>query len=153
MLFIALSLPAGASTPAMDFTLKSNQGDNLRLFDYRGRVVMLSFIKDRCRNCEQQLRALDDLQKRYGGQGLQILAIAADLSADRASALGAELKLSFPILLDHERRATVMYQATLMPLVVLVDKDGMRRYQHQDFRAGDEREYDSEAQLLLREWQ
>src|SRR3569833_2253937 len=65
-----------AAEDAQDFTLKSVEGENLRLKDFRGSVVILSFIQGRCRSlCEEQLRALQELHERYNPFGLQILGI------------------------------------------------------------------------------
>src|SRR3569623_118095 len=118
MLFIALSLPAGASTPAVDFTLKSNQGDNLRLFDYRGRVVMLSFIKDRCRNCEQQLRALG---AKVGGDGeyLQALTAVAFLQVVERAQLLFAIAAAVLDEAQHDHAAAVIEQAHIIALIAL----------------------------------
>lgn len=145
--------PAHAADEAPDFTLKSLQGENLRLKDYRGSVVILSFITGRCRNCEQQLRALDELHKRYNPVGLQVLGISADLTNERAAALREELKLGFPILLDKDKQTTQQYQATLMPALVVVDKDGRQRYLHQNSTDADVQAYEAELRQLLNEWQ
>ena len=89
-----------AAEDAPDFTLKSVEGENLRLKDYRGSGVILSFIQGRCRShCEEQLRALLELLERYNPVGLHILGISS-MSNERAAALREELKLDFPILLD-----------------------------------------------------
>ena len=142
-----------AAEDAPDFTLKSVEGENLRLKDYRGSVVILSFIQGRCRShCEEQLRALQELHERYNPVGLQILGISS-MSNERAAALREELKLDFPILLDKDQQATQQYQATLMPTLVLVDKDGRRRFLHQDYRDADEQQYETELRQLLKEWQ
>ena len=153
LLALLLLGQAQAADDAPDFTLKSVEGENLRLKDYRGSVVILSFIQGRCRShCEEQLRALQELHERYNPVGLQKLGISS-LSNERAAARREELKLDFPILLDKEQQATQQYQATIMPTLVLVDKDCRRRFLHQDYRDADERQYETELRQLLNEWQ
>ena len=150
---LVFSASVHATDDAPDFTLKSVEGENLRLKDYRGNVVILSFIKGRCRGrCEEQLRTLQELHERYNPVGLQVLGIGSDMSNERAAALREQLQLDFPILLDKDQQATRQYRATLMPTMVLVDKDGRRRYLHQDFRETDERQYEAELRQLLNEW-
>lgn len=151
-LLTALPLRADDAAP-LDFTLKSIDGDNLRLLDYRGSVVILSFFDGRCRDCEQQLRALDELQRRYNELGLRVLGIT-DPNNERAAKLSEKLKLSFPILLDRDQLSRRQVDAnTLMPALVLVDKDGRQRYLHPDYRDADELKYESELRQLLNEWQ
>lgn len=142
-----------AEAEALDFTLKSTEGDNLRLLDYRGSVVILSFIKGRCRNCERQLRALDALHKRYHPLGLHVLGISADMGSERAAALSEKLQLGFPILLDDRQVASQRYRSALMPALVVVDKDGRQRFLHQDYREVDAGKYEAELRQLLNEWQ
>ena len=150
--FTPAAFAAAPPLAAPDFILKSTQGENLRLSEYRGQVVLLAFIKTRCRPCEDQLRALDALNKRYAAQGARSFIISADLNLAAASAFGAGLGLSFPILIDPDRRVTALYQAALMPTLVMVDKDGKQRYVHQGYRETDEREYENELRQLLSEW-
>lgn len=159
LLLLAAAAPVLAAAPltevppAPDFILKSTQGDNLRLAEYRGQVVMLAFLKDRCRACEQQLQALNALHQRYAGQGLHIFALAADLDLGAAQTLAAGLHLGFPILIDRDKVITPRYQIDLMPTLVLVDKDGKQRYVHKGYRDTDEPEYEKELRQLLSEWQ
>jgi len=138
---------------APDFILKSTQGGNLRLAEYRGHVVMLAFFKNRCRTCEQQLQTLDRLYKRYADQGARAFAVSADLGLAAAQATAAGLQLDFPILIDHDKVITPLYQIDLMPTLVLVDKDGKQRYVHKGYRDTDVADYEKELRQLLSEWQ
>ena len=50
--------------PAPDFVLKSASGENLRLSEYRGDVVMINFWATWCGPCRQEMPLLDDLYGR-----------------------------------------------------------------------------------------
>ena len=52
----------GAEAP--DFVLKSLSGKNLRLSEYRGDVVMLSFWATWCGDCRAQLDELGAMRER-----------------------------------------------------------------------------------------
>ena len=47
--------------PAPDFTLKSDSGENLRLSEFRGEVVMINFWASWCGPCRQEMPLLDEL--------------------------------------------------------------------------------------------
>ena len=47
--------------PAPDFALKSSTGENLRLSEYRGDVVMINFWATWCGPCRQEMPLLDEL--------------------------------------------------------------------------------------------
>ena len=79
MLLTATLLPAlavGADAvvpgqPAPDFALKNAAGENLRLSEWRGEVVLLSFWAGWCGRCSDQLQQLEQIQKEYAGRGLK----------------------------------------------------------------------------------
>ena len=65
--FAASTLAAGGmeGQTAPDFALKSSTGENLRLSEYRGDVVMINFWATWCGPCRQEMPLLDELYNRY----------------------------------------------------------------------------------------
>src|SRR5450755_4654263 len=55
---------------APDFALHAVGGNNVRLSEHRGDVVVLSFWGSRCGQCRMQLAALDRSFKTYHSAGL-----------------------------------------------------------------------------------
>lgn len=139
------------SEPAPDFALKNAQGENLRLSEYRGEVVMLTFWASWCGRCRDQLAQLANLHSRHGEAGLRILSVTIDDDPDRARAIMADLRLGFPVLFDADKTVARLYDPRTMPLTVIIDHAGTVRHLHEGYRRGDEESYQSELMALLAE--
>ena len=84
--FAASSLASSglAGQPAPDFVLKSSTGENLRLSEYRGDVVMINFWATWCGPCRQEMPLLDELYSRYQRVGFNLLGVNIDDDSSRA---------------------------------------------------------------------
>ena len=150
--FACLSAPAGTVEPgvaAPDFALKSLDGRNLRLSEYRGRVVVLSFWASWCGRCREQLPELAALRQRYQDAGLQVLAIGLD--EDAQSARSASRNVEFPVLLDTGKHVAREYDPGKLPLTVLIDRHGQIRHVHSGYRNADTETYVAQLDALLAE--
>ena len=137
----------GAEAP--DFVLKSFAGKNLRLSEYRGEVVMLSFWATWCGDCRAQLTELGVMRDRYQDAGVELLAISLDQSSRQASEMTAGAP--YPVLHDAVGDVGRLYDVTKMPVMVLIDRGGVVREVFEGFRRGNEEQYLEHVQALLRE--
>ena len=76
---------------APDFVLKSATGENLRLSEYRGDVVMINFWATWCGPCRQEMPLLDELYGRYQRVGFNLLGVNIEDDSRGAMAMGNEL--------------------------------------------------------------
>ena len=134
---------------APDFALKSLAGKNLRLSEYRGEVVMLSFWATWCGDCRAQLAELGAMRERYRDAGVELLAVSLDQSARQASEATAEA--GYPVLHDAAGEVGRLYDIDKMPVMVLIDRGGVVRDVFEGFRRGNEQQYLERVQALLRE--
>ena len=137
----------GADAP--DFVLKSVAGKNLRLSEYRGDVVMLSFWASWCGDCRAQLDELGAMRDRYRDAGIELLAVSLDQNASQASEMLDAA--SYPVLHDAGGVVGRLYDVTKMPVMVLIDRGGVVREVFEGFRRGNEGQYLEHVQALLRE--
>jgi peroxiredoxin len=140
-----------AGRPAPDFALKSSSGENLRLSEYRGDVVMINFWATWCGPCRQEMPLLDELYSRYQRVGFNLLGVNIDDDSGRAMAMINELGVSFPVLFDARKEVSKMYNVDAMPVTVIVDREGNVRHVHQGYKPGYEQKYLDEVRALLRE--
>ena len=136
---------------APDFALKSSTGENLRLSEYRGEVVMVNFWATWCGPCRQEMPLLDQLYSRYERVGFTLLGVNIDDNSSKAMNMVQELGVSFPVLFDSRKEVSKLYQVDTMPATVLIDREGTVRYIHHGYKPGYENEYLDQIRSLLRE--
>lgn len=148
---ISFNLFAADKIDAPDFTLKSLKGENLRLSEFRGQVVLLNFWASWCGPCRQEMPLLDDIQKKYSPLGFTVLGINVDLKPEKAFQYLKDTPVDFPVLFDPESKVSELYSVTAMPSTALIDKDGKVRFIHAGYKSGDEEIYRNKIKDLLRE--
>ncbi len=148
----ALTVEAEAiDVAAPDFTLESRSGDNIRLEDHRGEVVMLNFWASWCGPCRQEMPLMDDIYSRYQDLGFTILAVNVDEIRDEALRFLDKVPVSYPVLYDPESSVSELYEVPAMPTTVMIDRDGNARYIHYGYKPGYEAEYETQIRELVRE--
>ncbi len=145
-----------------DFTLDSTSGENVRLEELRGQVVMLNFWATWCGPCRQEMPALEALYQRYSKAGFTILGINVENStnADKKTEIDkfvTEKQLTFPVLYDNQKTVTSILEKQFlgknmgMPTTVFLDRSGNARFLHEAYKPGDEKKYKQMIKTLLRE--
>lgn len=161
---IALSLALAAGLPsqaqesypligqaAPDFALHAAAGDNVRLSEHRGEVVVLSFWSSRCTPCRTQLAALDRSLITYQSAGLAIYGVGVDDDAAKARDFVRSAAVGFALLLDPEKAVSRSYQIDNLPMTVLIDRGGTVRHVLRDYSAASNGLYLRELRGLLNE--
>src|SRR5947209_4038186 len=74
----AASKSSSDRKPAPDFTLKDANGSQVKLSDYRGKVVLLNFWATWCGPCKIEIPWFIDFQQQYKDKGFEVLGVAMD---------------------------------------------------------------------------
>ena len=152
ILIAATTVTAGIKqSAAPDFTLKSVAGENLKLSEYRGEVVLINFWASWCGPCRQEMPVLSELHDKYKALGFTVLGVNVEEDSSKARKLLQELPVSFPVLLDNQSIVSKQYDVIAMPSTVLVDRNGNMRYLHKGYKPGLEDVYLQQVRDLLRE--
>ena len=145
-----LAINASAN-PAPDFTLPSSTGENVRLAEQRGQVVMLNFWASWCGPCRQEMPLLEEMSKRYSAAGFVLYGVNVEEDNTDAKKLIKQLGVTFPILYDTESKASSLYNVDAMPTTVVIDKKGVIRFVNRGYKAGDEVKYREQIRELIKE--
>ena len=160
LLAVAVAIIAcGAAAPgpgtigreAPDFTLKSTAGENLRLSEFRGQVVLINFWARWAGDSRREIPALKRINGTYARAGLVVLGVSIEADARRAGEFATSMHIPYPVLIDTDPALGREYAVDKMPMTVLIDRAGKVRYIHIGFKNADEAVYLDQIRALLRE--
>ncbi|HKR93711.1 MAG TPA: TlpA disulfide reductase family protein [Candidatus Angelobacter sp.] len=116
--------PKGSVAP--NFSLKSlPDGKSIELSSLRGKAVLVNFWATYCGPCKIEMPWLDELQKKYGPQGLEILGVAMDDSDEQPIIdFAHKMGVSYPILKGTNKVGDLYGGVDRLPLSYFVDRDG-----------------------------
>jgi peroxiredoxin len=110
---------------APDFQLKSLDGKQVRLSDFRGKAVLLNFWATWCAPCKIEMPWFVDLQKQYAAQGLQVIGVAMDDSGEETIAKFAkEMGVNYPVLIGKESVGDAYGGVEFLPTTFFIDRQG-----------------------------
>lgn len=125
---------AAINTQAPDFTLKDGNGQDWRLSDHRGKVVVLLFYPgDETPVCTRQMCSLRDRWDDYLATGAEVVGISSD-SIESHKNFSAHHELPLRLLSDSDGAVSRLYNArSLIPgrvarAVFVIDAKGILRY-------------------------
>ena len=122
------------NAPAPDFTLKDANGDDWRLSDHHGKVVVLLFYPgDETPICTRQMCSVRDRWDDYVATGAEVVGISSD-SIESHRKFAEHHNLPLRLLSDSEGTAANLYGArSLIPgkvarSVFVIDSRGKLRH-------------------------
>jgi peroxiredoxin len=117
-----LKPPSGRSL-APDFNLKDSSGQDVKLADLKGKVVLVNFWATWCEACQVEIPWFVEFQKQYTSRGLVVVGISMDDGWKSVKPCIEEKKVNYPIVIGNEGLAK-QYGLVGMPLTALVDREG-----------------------------
>lgn len=111
---------------APDFTVLDADGNEVRLSDFRGKPVVLTFWATWCGYCKMHMPVFEDAYQRLGEDvhfvmvnltgGQETMELAQDF-IDQSG-------YTFPVYFDSEYSAAIAYGTTAIPVTFFIDADG-----------------------------
>jgi cytochrome c biogenesis protein CcmG/thiol:disulfide interchange protein DsbE len=139
---------AQVGQPAPDFTLPG-VGAPVKLSDLRGRLVYVDFWASWCGPCKQSFPWMNEMQAKYGPQGLHIVGIAVDNKREDAERFLRTTPAHFTVAFDTKGETPKAYAIKGMPSSYLVAPDGRVIYVHAGFREQDKAEIEAQIRASL----
>ena len=128
---LALALDVGQPAPDVDLP---DSAVAQKLSDLRGKVVYVDFWASWCGPCKQSFPWMNEMQRKYGSKGLQIVAINVDAKRADADKFLAQNSTAFALAFDGKGESPKRFAIKAMPTSALIGADGKVLYVHQGFR-------------------
>jgi thiol-disulfide isomerase/thioredoxin len=141
--------PANAKSAPLDFVLKDVANKDVKLSDYKGKVILLDFWATWCGPCKVEIPWFIEFQQKYGKAGLQVIGISADDPLDKLAPFVKEMKMTYPVLqgLGKDDVQDAYGPMVGLPVTVMISRDGKICSKHVGM--GRKEAFESEIKALL----
>jgi len=130
------SSPSGApvglqvGNAAPNFTLKTLDGKQVSLSDYRGKAVMINFWFATCPGCLAETPGIERFYaaQQAAGKSFVILAVNDVDDAPTAQQFVQQYGITYTPLLDDNQRVATLYNLNATPTSYFIDRQGIIRF-------------------------
>jgi peroxiredoxin len=128
-------------------------GKEPKLADLLGkRVLLLNFWGLRCGACLEEMPYLEVIAKKYADKGLTVWGVDTD-GVDSQTVLDTlkevNVSVTYPLIVDPDFTLTDTYTNFLVPLTLVIDKQGIITYIHTGYEKGTEKHYEDAVKKAL----
>jgi thiol-disulfide isomerase/thioredoxin len=122
----ALSAFAGpkAKEPAPRFNARTLDGEKFTNDSIKGKVVLLEFWTTWCVYCFEEAGYVDQINHEFRDKGLIVLAVNVAESRKTVKKYLEQHPRTSRIVLTDDTNLAAMYEATVYPIYVVIDRDG-----------------------------
>ena len=126
-----LAVNLGQSAPALTV---SDASGPLDMNQFKGKFLYVDFWASWCGPCVKSFPWMNEMQAKYGPQGLVILGVNTDSKREDADKFLARVPAKFRIAFDPRGDAATLYEVQAMPSSFLIGPDGKLLLKHAGYR-------------------
>ncbi len=117
------SFKVGASAP--DFSLRSLDGQNVQLSQFKGQPVLLTFATSWCPACRSEAPTLQSAHQQY--PALRVLLVDSNESDSTIRNFASDFGMTHAVLLDTNGKVSNQYHIYAIPTSFFIDPEGVIR--------------------------
>ena len=117
-------VPLAVNFPAPQLVFNDLSGNRVDLADYRQQIVMVNNWATWCPPCKAEMPTLVKYFKAHSDQGFVLFGINAGDPKNDVVKFVDEYQLSFPILLDPNTKALMLFKNDSLPSSYVIDHQG-----------------------------
>jgi peroxiredoxin len=116
--------PSVVNYPAPDLTLNNLDGERVSISDFAQHIVLINNWATWCPPCNAEMPTLLKYFKDHREEGLMLIGIDAGDPKDEVAKFIDEYNLTFPILLDPNNKALIVFHNDNLPSSYVIDRQG-----------------------------
>jgi thiol-disulfide isomerase/thioredoxin len=137
--------PAGVAN--LDLTLKDMNGNDVKLAEYRGKVILLNVWATWCGPCQAEIPELIEAYNKYKERGVVVVGVSLDDTAETLREYAPKKQMNYPILLMHDEFDEAYGPIFGVPISYFIGRDGKISRKH--FGPVTKEDIDREIKALL----
>jgi thiol-disulfide isomerase/thioredoxin len=114
-----------------------------------GQVIWVDFWASWCVPCRRSFPWLNEMQRKHGPAGLQVIGVNLDKDRALADAFLAEIPAEFALRFDPAGALAKQFDVQAMPSSFLIDRDGNVLARHFGFRTAETADYERAIEAAL----
>jgi cytochrome c biogenesis protein CcmG, thiol:disulfide interchange protein DsbE len=119
--------PPGTDVGAMmpEYSAMWLDGSKFELNARKGKVVLLNLWATWCGPCRYEIPELQAIHDKYTSRGFEVVGVSVDESGvESVRDFVKEHEMRYPVVLDAEGKLANVFQTSVLPTSVLIDKTG-----------------------------
>lgn len=127
----------------LHFTLKNQDGVDVRLESFKGKVILINFWATWCGPCRVEIPYLIELQNQYADD-LVVLGVSVDDTAEKLKPYATEMKVNYPLLVGNGRQDFQDAYGPFwgIPVTVFIGRDGRIHKKHSGIASKEQFEHE-----------
>jgi peroxiredoxin len=121
------SRPPLVGGPAPEIALPDLQGQEVKLSDFRGKVVLVNFWATWCKPCKEEMPAMQAAYDKLRDRGFVVLAVNELEDVKRVAEHIQTHGHTFLVVMDHNNRVANRYGVVGLPASFIIDPQGIVR--------------------------
>lgn len=118
-------------TPVADYTFKTFEGEEIKLSDYRGKVLVINFLSSWCQYCRDELGIFREMEQFYADQPVRFLFVNImernASGTEEAIRLLKDTGITSPLAIDGDDFAYRLGLGSGVPVSAILDTEGNLR--------------------------
>jgi peroxiredoxin len=114
--------------PAPAFVLRNLEGQEVRLADFKGKVLIVDFWATWCGPCRAEIPHFIALQTQHDPKGFSMIGISTDNTPEVVKRFVIEQKINYPIVMADMKVQRSYGDIQAIPTTFVIDKKGIIRY-------------------------